>query len=239
MQKLLFDDPVIASRTAKPLRTQLLKWIGNKQRFAERIVSDFPEDFGTYIEPFPGSGAVVATLGQDRSIGADTFHPLMDIWQTLSYSPDSVKDWHTERWHFLMGRDKKEAYEIIKAHYNAKPNGADLLFLCRSCYGGVVRFREECDIPLCEGLFERQVFLDCGQSMLKRFQMNGLSLEDEVVHDRLLLTYRLPTIWSMATWSPAPDHLRRILHPVASYWEARPSDHRCDGQFTTNVCDHD
>src|SRR5262249_16615924 len=25
---------------------------------------------------------------------------------------------------------------------NARPNGADLLFLCRSCYGGVVRFRK-------------------------------------------------------------------------------------------------
>src|SRR6185437_13400293 len=30
----------------------------------------------------------------------------------------------------------------IKAAYNAGPNGADLLFLCRSCYGGVVRFRQ-------------------------------------------------------------------------------------------------
>ena len=34
------------------------------------------------------------------------------------------------------------AYERIKAHYNANPNGADLLFLCRACYGGVVRFRK-------------------------------------------------------------------------------------------------
>src|SRR5208283_3556607 len=35
-----------------------------------------------------------------------------------------------------------KVYEKIKAAYNAKPNGADLLFLCRSCYGGVVRFRQ-------------------------------------------------------------------------------------------------
>ena len=47
----------------------------------------------------------------------------------------------------------------------------------------------KCELPPCEGLFQRQVFLDCGRSMLKRFQMNGLSLEEEIVHDRLLLTY--------------------------------------------------
>ena len=37
---------------------------------------------------------------------------------------------------------KEEVYERIKARYNTKPNGADLLFLCRACYGGVVRFRK-------------------------------------------------------------------------------------------------
>ena len=46
-----------------------------------------------------------------------------------------------------------------------------------------------CDIPLPEGLFEREVFVNCGRSMLKRFQMSGQTLESEVVADRLLLTY--------------------------------------------------
>jgi DNA adenine methylase len=46
-----------------------------------------------------------------------------------------------------------------------------------------------CDIPVPRGLFEREVFIDCGRSMLKRFQMVGESLESEHVSDRLLLTY--------------------------------------------------
>ena len=46
----------------KPFKTQLLKWIGNKQRFAHEIVSLFPERFGAYYEPFLGSGAVLGTL---------------------------------------------------------------------------------------------------------------------------------------------------------------------------------
>jgi hypothetical protein len=46
-----------------------------------------------------------------------------------------------------------------------------------------------CDIPIPTGLFEREVAVNVGRSMLRRFQRGGDTLEDEVVHDRLLLTY--------------------------------------------------
>ena len=193
-----------------------------------------------------------------------------------------------------MAGEKVTEYETIKASYNANPNGADLLFLCRSCYGGVVRFRKQdgymstpcgvhtpvrvesfsrrvdewrlrtagtefrvldyreamgmagsgdlvycdppykdtqrilygaqafnlkdlfetiaacksrgalvalsidgtkqsgnlvCDVSIPKGLFEREVSVNCGRSMLRRFQMSGQTLEGEVVADRLLLTY--------------------------------------------------
>jgi DNA adenine methylase len=46
-----------------------------------------------------------------------------------------------------------------------------------------------CDVPIPEGLFEREALVNCGRSMLRRFQMGGQTLEGEVVADRLLLTY--------------------------------------------------
>ena len=36
---------------------------------------------------------------------------------------------------------------------------------------------------------ELEAFVNCGRSMLRRFQMGGDTLEAEVVTDRLLLTY--------------------------------------------------
>jgi len=281
-------------RVVNPLKTQLLKWIGNKQRFATEIVSYFPDQYSAYYEPFLGSGAVLATLSPERAIGSDCFGPLMEIWQTLGDAPDTLKEWYAERWHALTAGDKVQEYERVKASYNARPNGADLLFLCRSCYGGVVRFRESdgymstpcgvhrpvspkafarrvdewhlrtagatfavmeyeqamsmaeegdlvycdppyshtqsilygaqsfdlrhlldiiagckargvrvalsidgskrsgnliCSLPIPDGLFEREALVDCGRSMLRRFQMGGQTLEGERVADRLLLTY--------------------------------------------------
>ncbi|MGB7585266.1 MAG: Dam family site-specific DNA-(adenine-N6)-methyltransferase [Terriglobales bacterium] len=294
MQLILFDEAT-APRLVRPFAAQLLKWIGNKQRFAHEIVSYFPDHFNRYFEPFIGSGGVLATLSPKEAVGSDSFPPLIEIWQTLHGDPEQLKDWYRERWHRMKrAGDKVQGYEEIKASYNRGPNGADLLFLCRSCYGGVVRFRQSdgymstpcgihepispesfgarvdewhertkgttflcqpyedamagtdegdlvycdppyshsqtilygaqsfdlehlfqvianckrrgvyvalsidgtkksgskvCELPVPPGLFEREIFVHCGRSMLRRFQMDGRTLEQEVVTDRLLLTY--------------------------------------------------
>ena len=292
MQTLLFGEG--RNVEVAPFITGLLKWIGNKQRMAHEIVSYFPVEFGTYFEPFLGSAAVLATLRPRRAIGSDTFAPLIEIWETLHADPAKLKRWYTERYKRTMAGDKVEEYERIKASYNRRPNGADLLFLCRSCYAGVVRFRRAdgymstpcgphkpippatfaervdewhrrtqgaefrrmdyreamglakpgdlvycdppyrhsqailygaqrfrfhdllrviadckarsvhvalsidgtkrsgdviCRLPIPDGLFEREVLVNCGRSMLRRLQMGGRTLEREVVADRLLLTF--------------------------------------------------
>jgi len=292
MQLPLFES--MSLRQVYPLKSQLLKWVGNKQRFASEIVSYFPNDFNKYFEPFLGSGAVLATLAPEKALGSDSFQPLIEIWETLASSPETLKKWYEERWLALKKGGKEKIYEQIKVSYNKGPNGADLLFLCRTCYGGVVRFRKmdgymstpcgphnpispksfskrvdewhfrtkgttftemdfeeamdmarvgdlvycdppyshsqsilygaqsfslkklmdiiqhckergayvalsidgtkksgrtKCDLPIPEGLFEREVFINCGRSMLRRLQMSGQSLEREVVEDRLLLTW--------------------------------------------------
>lgn len=46
-----------------------------------------------------------------------------------------------------------------------------------------------CDVQIPDGLFRREVAVNVGRSMLRRFQRIGETLEDEVVHDRLLMTY--------------------------------------------------
>jgi DNA adenine methylase len=233
-------------------------------------------------------------LSPQDAVASDVFKPLIEIWQTLKNNPKLLIEWYNQRWKKSFEGNKKEEYEKIKASYNFCPNGADLLFLSRSCYGGVIRFRQAdgymstpcgvhqpispesfaervykwrertknttflqkdykftmfmakkgdliycdppyshsqsilygaqsfdlknlfdsiadckkrgisvvlsidgtkksgdlvCDIAILKGLFEREIFVNCGQSMLKRFQMSGTTLGKEIVSDRLLLTY--------------------------------------------------
>jgi len=295
MQRSLFDE--YQRRAVTPFKAQLLKWIGNKQRFAHEIVSHFPAKIGTYFEPFLGSGAVLATLAPEAGVGSDVFSPLAEIWRALKNEPDELKQWYAERWEQPNHESREVVYERVKAAFNARPNGPDLLYLCRSCYGGVVRFRKKdgymstpcgvhspispasfskrvdewrvrcrntdfihsdfsdvmeaamagdlvycdppyvdtqaiiygaqgfnlsklltvierckargvyvalsidgtkrsgdkiCNVQIPDGLFEVEASVNCGRSMLRRFQMAGQTLENEVVADRLLLTYSLP-----------------------------------------------
>ena len=63
-QRLLFEEKT--EPNGKPFTLQLLKWIGNKQRFAHEIISNFPAKFDAYYEPFVGSGAVLGTLAREK-----------------------------------------------------------------------------------------------------------------------------------------------------------------------------
>ena len=296
-QSLLFqlvELPIPSSGGSAPFRTQLLKWVGNKQKQADTIIRYFPAAFDRYFEPFLGSGGVLGVLAPKRAIASDTFRPLAEIWQVLKSDKELLKQHYAERYALIGKFGKKAAYEQVLSSYNARPNGADLVFLCRACYGGVVRFRKNdgymstpvgvhdpvppesfskrvdvwsarttgteflhsdfadamalakggdlvycdppygdsqsilygaqafslerlfeaidgckqrgakvalsidgtkfsgrklCDVPLPHGLFEREEFVSVGRSMLKRFQMDGKSLENHEVSDRLLLTY--------------------------------------------------
>jgi DNA adenine methylase len=275
-------------------KTGLLKWVGNKQRNAHVIASHFPAQFGTFFEPFLGSGGVLGTLAPKRAIASDVFRPLLEIWQALSANPEILKSWYSDRWKAFSAKERVAGYLEVRDSYNRNPNGPDLLFLCRTCYGGIVRFRktdgfmstpcgvhdpirpetfsrrvdewamrtrgtqflemdfseslelaepgdliycdppyldsqsilygaqsfdlvkliegiERCksrgvfvalsidgtkksgkttvDLPVPSGLFEQEVMINCGVSMLRRFQRLGERLNDELVADRLLLTY--------------------------------------------------
>jgi len=96
LQKLLFGEA--ASRHVAPFKLQLLKWIGNKQRFAHEIASYFPNAIGTYFEPFLGGGAVLGTLKPSKAVASDVFPTLIEIWQELHDAPENLKRWYADRW---------------------------------------------------------------------------------------------------------------------------------------------
>jgi len=290
----LFSNVGPSIAPGQPLRGQLLKWVGNKQRFAKELISHFPVSFNAYFEPFVGSGAVLATLAPREGYAGDVFAPLVEIWSMLKRDPGQVVAWYAERLALVDRLGKIDAYHRVRDAYNKSANGADLLFLSCACYGGVVRFRKSdgymstpcgahtpipverfaqrvaawsarmanteffncdyrelmararagdvvyCDPPYVdsqtilygaqafrlhelfdaiadckrrgafvalsidgtkksgrdvvdiappEGLFAKEVQVHCGRSMLRRFQMDGRTLEAEHVSDRLLLTH--------------------------------------------------
>ena len=281
----------------------ILKWIGNKQRFAETIVSYMSDRFKNYYEPFLGSGAVMAQLlYSDRNMmlphlehayGSDILPFLIEVFSYVKSSPDLLLDYYEKQIREYYS-DPITKYDEIRDRFNACHNGLDFCLLSRTCYSGVIRFRKAdgymstprgphkpispetfekrvmlwhdllekasfqtesftesmnkpvkgdvvyCDPPythsqsiiygaqdfriddlwvkideckhrgvkvmlsingtreskkkdlsieIPDGLFERKITVDCGTSMIDRFQSSGKTMVNEEVNDLLLLTW--------------------------------------------------
>ena len=82
-----------------PFRTQLLKWIGNKQRYACQIANLMPE-YHTYIEPFLGSGAVLGTLSPRSAIAGDILDYLSSPHLTLIFTCSDLSQIRCSRKHY-------------------------------------------------------------------------------------------------------------------------------------------
>lgn len=86
----------------------------------------------------------------------------------------------------LYGAQRFDLARLIETIEHCKRRG---VFVALSIDGTKRSGNLLCDVPLPNGLFEQEALVNCGRSMLRRFQMAGESLEQEVVRDRLLLTY--------------------------------------------------
>lgn len=54
-----------------------LKWAGGKSQLLPHLLELIPKDFGKYIEPFVGGGALFVALGHSKSVLADSNEELI------------------------------------------------------------------------------------------------------------------------------------------------------------------
>lgn len=129
----------------------LLKWIGNKQRFAETIISYMPKQFNNYYEPFLGSGAVMAQLlyqnsktetpSFNHSYASDILPFLIDIFNMVKYNPEQIKHYYAKEITEYYS-NPIEKYNEIRDRFNQDHNALDFCLLSRTCYSGIIRFRK-------------------------------------------------------------------------------------------------
>ncbi len=86
----------------------------------------------------------------------------------------------------LDGAQDFDLPDLLKSISRCKSRGARVAL---SIDGFKKSGSHNCHIPAPHDLFENEVLVDAGKSMLRRFQMNGRTLETEIVTDRLMLTY--------------------------------------------------
>ena len=114
-----------------------LKWAGGKTQLLDELLSKAPKDFGRYIEPFIGGGALFFALCPSNGVIADTNPELVNVYRCVANDVENVilhlHNFTNSEEEFYSIRAKK--FEELEPSYAA----ARTIYLNRTCFNGLYR----------------------------------------------------------------------------------------------------
>ncbi len=113
-----------------------LPWPGSKAKIAERIRAHFPERFGTYYEPFLGSGSVFFSLDGKREFQrarlSDVNRNLINCFDSVMHRPEHVK-------HMLRHCLDRNSEQFFNAMRSQMSNPSVFLYVMRAAFSSMYR----------------------------------------------------------------------------------------------------
>jgi len=116
---------------------------GSKRNLAKYILSFFPQNIDTLIEPFAGSAAIsIATVLHGK---ATRFHindvnaPLVGLWNEIIHHPKKISEQYKHLWLKQQGNERK-FYDFVRDEFNKTKRPDYLLYLLARCVKASVRY---------------------------------------------------------------------------------------------------
>lgn len=135
-----------------PLKSQ-----GIKTKLVPWIRAVLPQNSGTWIEPFMGTGVVGFNIGFEKAILNDTNPHIVKFYQRVQsgkITPISVKQYLKEQGDLLRvaGDSGYDHYRLVRDRFNESFDSLDFLFLSRAGFNGMMRFNKKgkWNIPFCK-----------------------------------------------------------------------------------------
>ena len=114
-----------------------LKWAGGKRWFIFQHKDLFPQQFGTFFEPFLGSAAVFFELKPKKAKLSDVNSDLINVYQVIKTDWNALRKQLVkhQRWH------STEYYYNVRAQVPRTPitRAAKFIYLNRTCWNGLYR----------------------------------------------------------------------------------------------------
>ena len=146
-----------------------LKWPGGKRWFVCNHADWLPSEYGTYVEPFLGAGAVYfhlkparALLGDVNADLVETYRAIKDDWQALESSLRYRQRRHRE--------DPDAYYYWLRAKVPGEvvQRASRFIYLNRTCFNGIYRVNQQGEFNVPRGSKDKVVIeTDDFESMSK------------------------------------------------------------------------
>ncbi|MBI5121878.1 MAG: Dam family site-specific DNA-(adenine-N6)-methyltransferase [Rhodospirillales bacterium] len=159
-----------------------LKWAGGKRWLIGANYLPIPSNYGRYIEPFLGGGAVFFHLRPNSAILSDVNDEIICLYNTIKSNPIELEILmkthqrkHSENYYYTM-RSKLPLSPIERA--------ARTLYLNRTCWNGLYRvnLKGEFNVPIgtkTTVMFENESFINIS-SILSRAEIKCADFEEVI-----------------------------------------------------------
>lgn len=119
---------------------------GSKRILAPALLTYFPIDPSTLVEPFAGAAAVsIAALHTGkvkRVVLNDINQPLMELWRDIIEQPEAIASAYENLWKAQLGKERKY-YDVVRSEFNRTRKPHFLLYLLARCVKASVRYNSE------------------------------------------------------------------------------------------------
>ena len=128
-----------ASSPRSALPRPFLRWAGSKRWLLRHLLPFLPRQFGTYHEPFLGSGALFFLLCPDRASLSDKCSDLIDVYMRVRDNVSAII-----RYLRPLKPDRNLFYAIRNLPSRGKlKRAAEFLYLNKTCWNGLYRVNSE------------------------------------------------------------------------------------------------
>lgn len=162
-----------------------LPWPGSKKKCAAAIIEEFPQSFGTYYEPFLGSGAIFFAMSDnvqnplrrtfERARLSDSNKNLINCWRAVVERPDHVV---TMLGH-CVERNSEKFYNAMRSQMD---NPSVFIYVMRAAFSSMYRenLKGEFNVPWRKQDFEktgRRISEDTSQILVCSRYINARNVE--------------------------------------------------------------
>ncbi len=154
---------------AKPF----VKWVGGKTQLLPEIISMFPTNISTYVEPFVGGGAVLFWVLKNcpnikRVVINDMNERLINLYRVVKKNPEKLIKMlrNLEDIYLPLNEEKrKDFYLKCRCRFNEKitdiiEQSALFIFLNRTCFNGLYRENSKGEFNVPHGKYSRPLICD-------------------------------------------------------------------------------
>ena len=155
----------LQNRTTKKIASlphPFMKWAGGKRQLLAQIDPHLPKEYGTYIEPFTGGGALFFYLLPERAVLIDVNELLIKAYQVIQSQVDpliqSLKTHKNEKEYYYLVRAMDRAEDYVQLSDIEKVSR--ILYMNKCCFNGLYRVNSKGYFNVPFGKYKNPKFCD-------------------------------------------------------------------------------